>query len=736
MLRRHTPLYPPRFRFSMSIDAASATPFPMSFRERTDRLPGLRQDLHLIPGPVQPDGAPSWRIHDPVRNRFFQIGWLEFELLQRWQDGMRPARLLEAVGRETTLHPGEDELEELIVFLADQQLLRIDGPEQRRQLHARWMRAQPHWLTWLLHHYLFFRIPLLHPDRFLGRTLGWIRPSFSRRFAALLGVVALADVYLVARQWQEVERAFSTFFNLEGLFYYFLAASVAKVVHELGHAYVAKHLGLRVPTMGVAFLVLWPVLYTDTGETWKLPHARQRFAIAAAGMSAEAALALFATLGWAIAADGVLRSMLFLLATSSLLMSLAINFSPFMRFDGYFLLSDALDLPNLHERSFALARRKLREVFFGLQSPDPEPQLSPAMHHGLVAFAMATWLFRFVVFLGIALVVYHLFFKVLGIFLMLVEIGWFIVRPVWKEVTALWTIRSFLRPRLKALALLLALLAGLLWLMPVAFHVNAPALRKAAEEQTVFAPLPARLEQVAVQPGQTVPAGALLARLSSPELDLRIQRVEFQRNSLMIELSRLSANDRQRERVLVLEQQLAEMAADLQGARDDRARLELRATVAGVVRDISPQLAAGRWLNPRDPLMRVVGNSGSEIEAWLDEEQVRGLAEGQTVRFYPDAPESPVVTGRVLAIDPAGSNVLPHPLMASTAGGRIPVVARDSARTVTLHPLYRVRIQPEQDAGAVQSVERGTVRISTGPVVLVENFLARVLAVLVRESGF
>lgn len=689
-----------------------------------------------MPGPAQSDGAPSWRIHDPVRNRFFQIGWLEFELLQRWQEGMSPLRLLDAVSRETTLHPSEEELEELLRFLADQQLLRADEPGQLQQLRTRWLRAQPHWLTWLLHHYLFFRIPLLHPDRFLDATLHWVRPLFSRRFALLLGGVALADVYLVARQWQEVQSAFSYFFNLEGLFYYFVAASVAKVVHELGHAYVAKLQGLRVPTMGVAFLVLWPVLYTDTGETWKLPHARQRFAIAAAGMSAEAALALFATLGWAIAADGVLRSMLFLLATSSLLMSLAINLSPFMRFDGYFLLSDALDLPNLHERSFALARRKLREVFFRLQSPDPEPQLSPGMHRALVVFAIATWLFRFVVFLGIALVVYHLFFKVLGIFLMLVEIGWFIVRPVWKEVQALWSVRSFLRPRARAFALLAFAGAALLWLIPVAFHVNAPALRKAAEEQTLYAPLPARLDALAVKTGQTVAAGTMLARLSSPELETRIQRIEYQLNALAIELSRLSANDRQRERALVLEQQLAEATAELQGAREDRARLELRATVAGVVRDISPQVVAGRWVNPREPLLRVVSTQGSEIEAWLDEEQVRGLAEGQAVRFYPDAPDAPVVDGRVVAIDPAGSNALPHPLMASTAGGKIPVVARDAAHAVTLHPVYRVRIQPEQDAGPVEHVERGTVRISTGPVMLAENFLARVLAVLVRESGF
>jgi putative peptide zinc metalloprotease protein len=718
----------------MSLSAAPT--FTMTaLQPRQRRLPELRGDLHLLPGPAQADGAPSWRIHDPVRNRFFQIGWMEFELLQRWQGGMDAAALLDAVAAETTLRPVAEELDELLSFLADQQLLRAAEPHLRDQLRLRWLRSQPQWLTWLLHHYLFFRLPLLHPDRFLDATLRWVRPLLSKRFLLLLGGVAVVDVYLVARQWHEVESAFSWFFNLEGLFYYFLAASCAKVVHELGHAYVAKHLGLRVPTMGVAFLVLWPVLYTDTGETWKLTRPRQRFAIAAAGMGAEAVLALFATLGWAIASDGVLRSMLFLLASSSLMISIAINISPFMRFDGYFLLSDALDMPNLHERSFALARRALRKLFFRVDTPDPEPQLTPLLHRALVAFAIATWLFRFTLFLGIALVVYHLFFKLLGIFLMAVEIGWFIVRPVWREAQALWKMRELLRPRAAAL-LAFALLCGvLLWLIPVSFHVNAPALLKASEEQALYAPAPARIEALQVRPGQAVVAGDVLLRLSSPELESRLQRSQYQVQAIATELTRLSANDRQRERALVLEQQLAEAAADQHGAREDLARLEVRAAVAGTVRDLPPQLVAGRWVNPRELLLRVVGTRAALIEAWVDEEQVRGLSVGQEVKFYPNAPESPVVAGHIAAIDTAGTHALPHPLMSSTYGGQIPTVTREGGKTVALQPLYRVRIEPDEKIAAA-SVERGTVRVSTGPVALAENFLARIAAVLVRESGF
>src|SRR5688500_3708598 len=148
--------------------------------------------------------------------------------------------------------------------------------------------------------------------------------------------------------------------------------SFAKVLHELGHAYTAHRHGCRVPAMGAAFLVLWPVLYTDTNEAWKVASRNARLQIGAAGMAAELALAACATLLWSFLPDGPLRSGVFLLSTSTWIITLAVNLSPFMRFDGYFLLSHLLNTPNLHERAFAFGRWHLREWLFGLGAPEPE----------------------------------------------------------------------------------------------------------------------------------------------------------------------------------------------------------------------------------------------------------------------------------------------------------------------------------------------------------------------------
>ncbi|HEY8606056.1 MAG TPA: HlyD family efflux transporter periplasmic adaptor subunit [Noviherbaspirillum sp.] len=697
-------------------------------------LPALRQDLQLLPGPPHADGAPSWRVHDPVRNRFYELGWLEFEMLSRWEAGMEIDALCAAVAAETPLHPAADEAAALLAFLRHHQLVMADAPA-RETLRKRWIAARPPWWKQAIHHYLFFRVPLLHPDRFLAQSLPRVAPFFTRGFLAATLLAGLLGLYLATRQADALASSFSYFFSLEGLLYYGIAATFAKVIHELGHAYTAKRMGLRVPTMGVAFLVMWPMLYTDTGESWKLNLPSRRFAIAAAGMASELALAAWTTLAWALTPDGGLRSMFFLLATSTWVLTLAINASPFMRFDGYFLLSDALDMPNLHERSSALARNALRRRLFGLEERDTEPTMSDVRKRALIAFAYTTWIYRLVLFIGIALMVYHLFFKLLGIFLMAIEIGWFIVRPVSVEVKALFAKRSEWRLDRRAWLAVAGLLLLFLWLVPLSSQVSAPALLRAIQSTAIYPASPARVAQVHVRAGQQVAAGAPLLRLESPELVNRLQRARLRAAGLNQELARVSANPLQRERSLVLEEQLGEALADEAGAAEELARLSVTAPHAGIVRDMPPDLLPGRWVQARHPLLHVVAGQAGEIDAYVDEQLLQSVKVGDSARFYPELADVPVLRGTVVAVDPAAGRMVP-PLLASPNGGELAATRLAQGGLVAHEALYRIRIRPDDDAGGVPMVVRGKVRLEAGWHAVLLNNLSRILSVLVREAGF
>lgn len=410
--------------------------------------PQLREELALLPGPVLADGQPSWTLHDPTRNRFFSIDWPTFEILRRWSYADAEA-IVQSVAADSTLLPEPDDVEQVARFLRANQLVQL-GPGSARQLAERAAQGEGSRLKWLLHHYLFFRVPLVRPDAWLDRWLAVARLFYSRTFALSTLFALLLGLGLVARQWDVFTTSLVDTFTFRGLFAYGVALILVKLLHELGHAFTAKRFGCRVPTMGVAFLVLWPMAYTDTNETWRLTRRWQRLRVAAAGIVTELGIAAWATLAWGLLPDGELRSAAFVLATTSWIATLAINASPFMRFDGYFILSDWLDLPNLHERSFALARWRLREWLFALGEPRPE-HFPPARHTALIVFAWVTWLYRLVVFLGIAVLVYHFTVKAVGILLFAVEICWFILMPIrneFREWKARWpTIRSRRRGR-------------------------------------------------------------------------------------------------------------------------------------------------------------------------------------------------------------------------------------------------------------------------------------------------
>ena len=285
----------------------------------------------------------------------------------------------------------------------------------------------------------------------------------------------LLGLLLTARQWDTFSSSFFETLSVGGLWGYLIALAVTKSLHELGHALTATRYGLRVAHMGVAFIVMWPMLYTDTGESWRLRDRRQRLAIASAGILTELALAALATLAWNLAADGsALKQSLFFLASTAWLLSLALNISPFMRFDGYFILSDLLDMPNLHERAGALTRAALRRLLLGWREPDPE-SFAPLKRRLLIAFELLTWCYRLGVFVGIAVAVYLFFFKALGLLLFAVEISWFVVRPIWKELQVWWSGRGEVAASRRRLALLLPVLCLLPAVLPWRSQIDAPA---------------------------------------------------------------------------------------------------------------------------------------------------------------------------------------------------------------------------------------------------------------------
>lgn len=709
-------------------ESADANPKPVV-------LPALREDLRLYPGAPSRDGSPTWRVHDAVRNAFFEIGWLEFELLARWREASDTDAVVRRVAEETPLRPSADDVKDVIAFLAQNQLLAAGSGAAAEALKRRVESTRKSWHQELLHGYLFFRVPLVRPDAFLARTVGLTDVFFTRGFLLVVAVLLGVDLYLLSREWYAFTEAMGRMLTASAFLYYAVAVTFSKIIHELAHAYAARRYGVRVPTLGVAFLVLWPFLYTDTGETWKLGDRRKQLVIACAGMGAELVLAVFSTLLWALSPEGATKNVFFVLASTTWIMTLAINLSPFMRFDGYFVLSDLLDFPNLHERSGALARRWLRKTFFGLQEPQPEPTLTRRQRGWLIAFAYVTWLYRLTVFLGIALLVYYMFFKLLGLFLMLLELVWFIGKPVYTELAYIWTQRKEVRIAWRPAAAAFAVLAALVWIVPISNTVTAPAILRAHQEHAVYAPFPARVVAVLVSDQQQVGAEAELLSLEAIDLEMRQKKVDIAIVSAQVELARMPASVRLQENYKIMQEKLAQAQVERQAVLDEYSRQHLRAPQEGRIRDLAPDLVAGRWVGPRQLLMRVVSDSDQVIEAYVGERQVAAIEPGQVVRFYPSRPGRAPLAGEVVSVDKSPQKELSRPLLASIYGGDVAVKQGPRGALITQDALFRVTVRPLGEVPAADAVVHGSVRIDTGFRFLVENFVYRILSVLIRESG-
>ena len=731
---------------------------PARDRQAARRLPALRDDLVLLPAPAGLDGAPGWTIHDPVRNRYFRIGPEAFALIAHWHHA-DPRSIAASVAAEALFEPTVDDVMGFYQSLAANNLTETtDTAYLTRQAAA----GKEGWFLWLIHNYLFFRIPLVRPDRFLSATSGWVAPFYSRAWLVFVLLSGLAGGLLLARQWDAFLHSFQHFFSPQGLVLYGIALMSTKLLHELGHAYTAKRFGCRVPTMGVAFLVMWPVLYTDTTDAWRLVSRRQRLAVGAAGMLAELTLAVFATLAWSFLPDGPLRSAAYFLATVSWVATLAINLSPFMRFDGYYLLSDALDVPNLQDRAFALARWKLREWLFGLGEAPPEA-MAPRLRRILLAYAYVTWIYRLVLFLGIALLVYHVAVKVLGILLFAVEIGWFIARPLLMEMRAWWERRARFRPNPRTLlsAAGLAALVGLT-VLPVTGTVSVPVVWRATGFTIVYAPFPARLEETRVKPGQRVAEGDLLFRLAAPDLEGKLRQAELRIDWMQEQIARLSASREQLDRLRAMEEDLAASLAERQGLLDSRSRLEIRSPLSGTVADLEDGLRPGRWIGPRLPLATVVAPGPGELVGYVTEADLDRLRPGAAARFHPDDPLRPRRAARVQAIDPVSVTVLDIPALASLHGGPVAVEGQNgppagaTTSRSALSPVeavYRIVFAvgpvdgpvdgPAEGTGAAGWAEdkavhvtRGIARVEGDTRSLAEHFWRSAAAVLIRETGF
>jgi putative peptide zinc metalloprotease protein len=710
----------------------------IAIEPQTVRIPDLRQELRIEPGAPQVSGAPSWTLFDPVRHMFFQLGKIEFRIFSRWASGSFEGIGPDLAAEGVTGEAADAAVARVVDFSITNQLTVSQMGDSVVAFTQQRAAQKKAWWRWMVDNYLFFRIPLVRPARFLERTVHRVAPLWSVQALWLFAGLAILGLFLVARQWDAFMASFLYFFSIEGMVAYAFGLTAVKLIHELGHAYTATRYGARVPSMGVSFLVMFPVFYTDTTAAWRLRSRAQRLAIDCAGVTAELMVATVATLLWVALPDGALRSTLFVLATSSWIMSLAINLNPFMRFDGYYVLADMLGVANLQPRAFALGRWRLRELLFNLGEAPPEA-VPDRLRRGMIVYAWMTWVYRLILFIGIALLVYHLFFKLLGIILFIVEMVVFVARPIWHEMKE-WNARKaqiFGTSRGRRWPWILAGLF-ILACLPVDRHISAPAVLAPMNVANIVPGDPAQIERVLVKNGQRVAAGDVIAELRAPEMDSFRGQRDVRIAQLEAQLNRMSADSEDLANRAVLERELATERLAAQGADQRRDRLVLRAPIDGVISDITQDMHAGRWLNGSELVARVIAPGRYDIQAYVAEDDFWRVTDQAQARFIPNDLAQPSRNAKLVENAAAALQFLDQPMLASTQGGPIAVNADADKRLKPREAYYRIRFVAAVDARPSPSLIQpiaGEIQIDAPGTSLIGGMLRSITRIFRREAS-
>jgi putative peptide zinc metalloprotease protein len=698
-------------------------------------LPRLREDLSLMQGASSDGTRPAWLIYDPLRHKYTQIDQSTFAILSLWKTAATVEELISTAEQTLGLWVSEDEIMKLGAFLEQHQLTEPAAAHTWKGLEKRSRKHRHGMIMWLVHNYLFLKVPLVAPEPFLRATQHFVAPFFTKHVQAAIAALGVIGLYLVSREWDSFLLEARGLATLTGVASIAAVLFVVKAFHEFGHAYTAIRYGCRVPSMGLAVMMMAPMLYTDVTDAWRLQDRKQRLAIDAAGVSVELGLACLATLLWAFLPDGMLRHVAFLVATTSWIMSIAINLNPFMKFDGYYMLGDMLRIDNLMPRSFEFGVWYLREVLFGLNARPPEV-LPADKQRFLVVYAYAVWFYRVILFTGIAMLVYSYFFKALGLALFLFEIGYFLAKPLASELTEWWKLRAKIvasrRLRMTATAVGLA---ALVCLVPWSSRVTMTAMLEGDELVRIFPPRPAQIISVSAKPGDWVAEGQVLAVLQSPELAQKQRVAKAKLAAVTVRLNRLVADGDDRNARQVLESERAALSEQLAGLARQTAELTITAPKAGVITEFDLLMRAGQWISPKQQIALLDASMSTRVIAYVSEHDVSRLTPGAAGRFYPEAPLAANVHVILAEIASSAATEITIPELVAPNGGAIEAYPDAQQRLIPVVAQYHLTLRPPADAARPASAMRGVVYLNGQSESLLGGAWRRVVKVLIRESG-
>jgi putative peptide zinc metalloprotease protein len=645
-------------------------------------------------------GRPWYVIQDSATGRVHRVTPAGREVLLLLDGTLTLGEIREELERRLGPEaPTAQELAALVGTLYRSDLVLADARPDLEELAARGARLGSQKLRQYFMNPLSLRFPLVDPDLALRALARLIAPVPPAAWIAGWVLVVLAGLAIAGTHWDSLRDGFTDrIFSTENLLLLWLCYPAVKLLHELAHGVTIRRLGGEVHEMGVMFLVLVPVPYVEASAAAAFVSRRDRMLVGASGVIMELFLAGMAMIVWSLVEPGVLRAICFNVALIAGVSTLVFNGNPLMRFDGYYVFTDWVEIPNLGQRSFAYLGYMVSRHAFGLERAQ-SPAGSEGEARWLLAYGVASFIYRAFIAVSIVLVVASKYFFI-GVLLAVWGALVMIVRPV---ARAAWFIASspLLEGRRRrawwVAGGVLAFLATVL-LVPVPQWTRTEGVVWVPEHAQVRAGSACWVRAVVATPGAWVKRDQPLIECEDPELDANVRFLEAQlrelraRDRAYLVESRLYL-DIVREEIAHTEARLADASRRLDG-------LTLRSPVDGRFVMEAPQDAPGRYARRGDLLAYVLENGAVTVRAVVeqnDADLVRG--ETRSVALRPAARIGDVVSATIRREVPGASDRLPSAALAVSGGGTFGadprgfVDAESVERPKVLNPVFQFDLQ-------------------------------------------
>ncbi len=681
-----------------SLVASSSRPLPLRVR------PDLTARQHTY------QGCGYWVVKEPLGLNYFRFQEEEYAILHMLDGKTSLQEIKDRFEKEFAPQKiSFTDLQQFIGTLHRSGLVITTAAEQGRQLKVR--RDERKWKesVQLMSNILAVRFKGVDPDRLLNWLSPYTRWFFTfpaMIFVLLLAAAALTLVMVQNDVFRSRLPSFQEFFGPSNWLLLGAVLAVTKICHEFGHGLACKRYGGECHEMGVMFLVLTPCLYCNVSDSWMLPNKWHRAAIGAAGMYVEVFLASIATFIWWFSEPGLLNHLCLQVMFVSSISTVIFNGNPLLRYDGYYILSDIMEVPNLRQKASSVLHRTMSKYCLGMEMPE-DPFLPQRNQFFFGLYTVASNVYRLIVTASIMLFLNKVFepygLKVIGQMIALAGIYGLVVMPLWKLGKFLYVPGRMSQVKRKNVLItastVAAVVAGILYI-PVPQRVKCPVEVRPSNAESVYVVVPGHLEEMLIQPGDQVTRGTKLARVSNLDLLLELndleneeERLEHLGNALNQQRLRASDSSEIEQTYVEVLQQLKSVREQLEKKRQQVNQIDLPAPIDGTVfavPDKSSQSGSdgrlaewsgsvfdaknrGARLSTSDMICQIGDSRRMEAVLYISQDQIELVQTDQDVEIKLDGFPGRTFKGQIAVMGSKEVEFIP-PSLSTQQGGELPAV--------------------------------------------------------------